>query len=102
MATLQPGFEPLPCCRKVADAEEDVVTKNEERAKVWKTNQPSNSSSIETTPNSSVEIVPKTVPAPASNSEPRSHSSPLDSQAQPDDVPSELSIACICQVIIMH
>lgn len=85
-------------CRKVTDAEAEAVSKNEERAKVWKTNQPSNSSSIETTPNSSVEVVPKTAQAPASSSEPRSHSSPPEAKAQPDDVPSGFTASCMAYV----
>ena len=67
------------------------MKKNEEKAKVWRTNQPSNNSSVETTPNSSVEIVPKVVQAPASTSEPRSHSSPVETTTQAEDVPSECS-----------
>lgn len=83
------------CHRKVSDAEAEAVKKNEEKAKVWKTNQPSNSSSAETTPNSSVEIVPKVPQAPASSSEPRSHSSPVDSKTDADDLPSECRVSCL-------
>ena len=71
------------------------MKKNEEKAKVWRTNQPSNNSSVETTPNSSVEIVPKVVQAPASTSEPRSHSSPVETTTQAEDVPSECNAFCI-------
>ena len=77
------------CHRKVSDAEAEAVKKNEEKAKVWKTNQPSNSSSVETTPNSSVEIVPKVSQAAISSSEPRSHSSPANSKTDANDLPSE-------------
>jgi len=43
----------------VADAEAEAANKAEERAKVWKTHNGSNSTSPNTTPNTSVEIVPK-------------------------------------------
>ena len=81
--------------RKVSDAEGEAVKKNEEKAKVWKTNQPSNSSSVETTPNSSVEIASKVSQAPASSSEPGSHSSPVDSKTDTDDLPSEFHVSCL-------
>ena len=86
------------CHRKVSDAEAEAVKKNEEKAKVWKTNQPSNSSSVETTPNSSVEIAPKVSQAPASSSEPRSHSSPVNSKTDADDLPSECHVSCLVSI----
>lgn len=55
-ATLSAAFVR---CRQVTDAEEEATTKAEERAKVWKTQIGSNSTSPNSTPNTSVEIVPK-------------------------------------------
>ena len=55
-------------CRHVTDAEAEVTTKAEERAKVWKTSTGSNTTSPNTTPNTSVEIVPKNVSASSSSS----------------------------------
>ena len=46
-------------CRHVTDAEAEAVKKTEDRAKVWKTNNGSTSTSPNTTPNTSIEIVPK-------------------------------------------
>lgn len=45
--------------KQVADAEEEAAKKADERAKVWKTHNGSNSTSPNTTPSTSVEIVPK-------------------------------------------
>ena len=43
----------------MTDAEEEAAKKADERAKVWKTHSGSNSTSPNTTPSTSVEIVPK-------------------------------------------
>ncbi len=43
----------------MTDAEEEAAKKADERAKVWKTHNSSNSTSPNTTPSTSVEIVPK-------------------------------------------
>lgn len=75
--------------RKVTDAEAEEIQKIEEKAKVWKTNQPSNSSSLETTPNFRIKIVPKASKAAASSSEPHSHSSLVGTHSQAEDLPSE-------------
>ncbi|DBA81301.1 TPA: Selenocysteine insertion sequence-binding protein 2 [Trebouxia sp. C0005] len=45
--------------KQVTDAEEEAAKKADERAKVWKTHNGSNSTSPNTTPSTSVEIVPK-------------------------------------------
>lgn len=73
-------------CRQVTDAEEEAAKKADERAKVWKTHNGSNSTSPNTTPSTSVEIVPKDSQAgsteqPASSSKAeRSHSADGESR----------------------
>jgi len=54
-------------CRQVTDAEEEAAKKADERAKVWKTHNGSNSTSPNTTPSTSVEIVPKDSQASSAN-----------------------------------
>jgi len=75
----------------VTDAEEEAAKKADERAKVWKTHNGSNSTSPNTTPSTSVEIVPKDSQAgstsqmgqPASSSKAeRSHSADGESSVR--------------------
>lgn len=65
-------------CRQVTDAEAEVTTKAEERAKVWKTGPSSNTTSSNTTPNTSVEIVPKDASASSSKTEPNPWTHPAE------------------------
>ena len=67
-------------CRQVADAEADAAKKAEERAKVWKTHAGSNSTSPNTTPNTSVEIVPRNASVTSSKTEPNPWSQPVKAQ----------------------
>jgi len=54
-------------CRQVTDAEEEAAKKADEHAKVWKTHNGSNSTSPNTTPSTSVEVVPKDSQAGSAN-----------------------------------
>lgn len=73
-------------CRQLTDAEAEVTTKAEERAKAWKTSTGSNTTSPNTTPNTSVEIVPKDASASSSKAEPNPWSHP----AEPADGESQI------------
>lgn len=69
-------------CRQVTDAEAEVTNKAEERAKVWKTKADSNTTSSNTTPNTSVEIIPKSASAATSSkTDPDSWSSPVKGES---------------------
>lgn len=76
-ATLSAAFVH---CRQVTDAEEEATSKAEERAKVWKTQIGSNSTSPNSTPNTSVEIVPKDSKAAGRNQADQAASSSLQAE----------------------
>ena len=81
----------------MADAEAEAANKAEERAKVWKTHNGSNSTSPNTTPNTSVEIVPKDA-QPSSISQIDQASS--SQTALPDVADGEVSDAsCQCNAV---
>lgn len=62
----------------MTDAETEVTKKAEERAKIWKTKAGSNTTSSNTTPNTSVEIIPKSASATSSKAEHNSLTHPAD------------------------
>jgi len=83
-------------CRQVTDAEEEAAQKADERAKVWKTHNGSNSNSTSpnTTPSTSVEIVPKDSQAGSANQTEQPASSSKAERSHSADGES-LTLSCI-------